>query len=262
MDGINKNDDNFDSLSSDENHDNHDVDNKLFLIAANHVQTIYNTIPRNDLLELYALYKQATIGKCNRSKPSILNLQECNKWYAWNKLGEMSSFKAKILYINKVKSLDVDWCPELTDTKIKTGWVCQSIPKTIEEPIKSDEEKTMLDFVREGNVERVKEHLQTNSVNHLTALDENGMAFIHWACDRNHVEIVRLLLTAGTPVDLKDIENQTPLHYACSCGHVECARILLEHGADPNARDKEGQSCKEVSYQDPNLQSLLSTSNT
>ncbi|CAH8601838.1 unnamed protein product [Schistosoma rodhaini] len=47
----------------------------------------------HDLLELYALYKQATVGDNNTSSPGILDLKGKAKWNAWNgKKGKL--FKA------------------------------------------------------------------------------------------------------------------------------------------------------------------------
>lgn len=42
-----------------------------------------------DLLELYALYKQATVGDCNQSKPGMFQLKEKAKHETWlQKKGE------------------------------------------------------------------------------------------------------------------------------------------------------------------------------
>ncbi|CAH8581682.1 unnamed protein product [Schistosoma guineensis] len=38
----------------------------------------------NDLLELYGLYKQATVGDNNTCAPGILDLKGKAKWNAWN----------------------------------------------------------------------------------------------------------------------------------------------------------------------------------
>lgn len=251
-----------------------DSQEETFSMAADHLQTIHQKLPSTDLLEMYALYKQATVGKCNTSKPGILNIQGRSKWDAWNALGEMSAGQAKKMYVAKLKTLDKDGFETIMmekktvngmTGKRRRGWVRPSIPKALnEEPHKTEEEKDLLDFVREGNFERVQEHLLDRDAprcfQQLTALDENGMALIHWACDRNHVEVLRLLVAAGTPVDLRDGEQQTALHYACSCGHLECARVLLEQGADASARDQEGQTCREVApHDDLKLLTLLST---
>ena len=62
------------------------------------------------------------------------------------------------------------------------------------------------------------------------------------ACDRGHIECVRLLLEKGSDTDVSNRSRQTPLFVACRSGHAECAQLLLERGADPNALDDNGRS--------------------
>jgi diazepam-binding inhibitor (GABA receptor modulator, acyl-CoA-binding protein) len=57
-------------------------------------------------LELYGLYKQATVGDCNTSKPGILDFVGKAKWDAWNQFKGMKNFKAMELYIKKSSEAD------------------------------------------------------------------------------------------------------------------------------------------------------------
>jgi diazepam-binding inhibitor (GABA receptor modulating acyl-CoA-binding protein) len=52
----------------------------------------------DEKLRFYGLYKQATVGKCNTSRPWAVQFVECAKWDAWNKLGNMSKNEAKEKY--------------------------------------------------------------------------------------------------------------------------------------------------------------------
>lgn len=62
--------------------------------------------PSNDVkLKLYALYKQATVGKCNTSKPGVFDLVNKAKWDAWNTLGDMPKEKAQDEYASLVDKL-------------------------------------------------------------------------------------------------------------------------------------------------------------
>lgn len=62
--------------------------------------------PSNDVkLKLYALYKQATVGKCNTSKPGVFDLVNKAKWDAWNTLGDMPKEKAQEEYASLVDNL-------------------------------------------------------------------------------------------------------------------------------------------------------------
>lgn len=58
-----------------------------------------------ELLKLYALYKQAMYGNNKTSKPSFFDFKSQSKWNAWNNVQGMGKNKAKIEYINYVESL-------------------------------------------------------------------------------------------------------------------------------------------------------------
>ena len=76
-----------------------------FNVAANDVKN-FKTKPTDDeLLCLYKYYKQATIGKCNTTKPWMINVVESTKWTAWNSLGNMSKEEAMKSYIKLVNEL-------------------------------------------------------------------------------------------------------------------------------------------------------------
>ncbi|RWS06287.1 enoyl-CoA delta isomerase 2: mitochondrial-like isoform X4, partial [Dinothrombium tinctorium] len=59
-------------------------------------------------LDLYALYKQATVGPCNAPKPGTFDFVGKYKWEAWNKLGSMAKDEAKQQYIATVNKLVVE----------------------------------------------------------------------------------------------------------------------------------------------------------
>ncbi|CAL1687744.1 unnamed protein product [Lasius platythorax] len=58
-----------------------------------------------DLLELYALFKQSTIGDCNTDRPGMLDFKGKAKWDAWNGKKSMGQETAKEQYIAKVEAL-------------------------------------------------------------------------------------------------------------------------------------------------------------
>lgn len=62
--------------------------------------------PKNDeLVEIYALYKQATIGNVNTADPGIWKKKEKIKWNAWKHKEGTNREKAKQDYVNKVNEL-------------------------------------------------------------------------------------------------------------------------------------------------------------
>ncbi|XP_055298108.1 acyl-CoA-binding protein-like isoform X2 [Sitodiplosis mosellana] len=59
----------------------------------------------DDLLEIYALYKQATIGNVNTASPGMFDIKGKSKWNAWNAKKDMTTEEAMQKYINKVQAL-------------------------------------------------------------------------------------------------------------------------------------------------------------
>jgi diazepam-binding inhibitor (GABA receptor modulating acyl-CoA-binding protein) len=55
-----------------------------------------------DLLVLYGLYKQSTIGTNNEPKPFIFDLTKISKWNAWHENRMISKNMAKKKYIEVV----------------------------------------------------------------------------------------------------------------------------------------------------------------
>jgi len=81
-----------------------DLDQK-FQEAAKSVNDLKTRPNDEELLSLYALYKQATVGDCNQSKPGMFQLKEKAKHEAWNSKKGMSQEQAKQEYIDTSKKL-------------------------------------------------------------------------------------------------------------------------------------------------------------
>ena len=65
-----------------------------------------NKRPSNDeLLKLYALYKQATSGDAFGKRPSLINVKERAKWDAWKVLEGKKSEEAMEAYTDVVNTL-------------------------------------------------------------------------------------------------------------------------------------------------------------
>ncbi|XP_053948902.1 acyl-CoA-binding protein [Anastrepha obliqua] len=73
--------------------------------AAENVKNLTSTPSDNDLLELYSLFKQATVGDCNTDKPGFLDFKGKAKWEAWNNRKGTSKDDAMNSYVEKVKAL-------------------------------------------------------------------------------------------------------------------------------------------------------------
>ena len=62
---------------------------------------------------------------------------------------------------------------------------------------------------------------------------------LHLATENNDIGAVQRFIEAGTNVDSRNEEQQTPLHVAASKGFEVLARVLLGYGANINSIDEE-----------------------
>ncbi|XP_078084302.1 acyl-CoA-binding protein [Mustelus asterias] len=58
-----------------------------------------------EMLVIYSLYKQATVGDVNIDRPGLLDLKGKAKWDAWNERKGISKEEATKMYITKVEEL-------------------------------------------------------------------------------------------------------------------------------------------------------------
>jgi len=73
--------------------------------AAADVKNLKASPSNDELLQLYALFKQGSVGDCNTSRPGMLDLKGKAKWDAWNGLKGKSSEDAKNEYVALVDQL-------------------------------------------------------------------------------------------------------------------------------------------------------------
>ncbi|XP_003385934.1 PREDICTED: acyl-CoA-binding domain-containing protein 1-like [Amphimedon queenslandica] len=230
----------------------------LFQRAAERMRSNTNLqLSDEQRLELYGYYKQATEGPCTSRKPGFFDFTGKAKWEAWNKLGTLSSSKAKEQYVRLVDGIDPRWRDSDKDeekshssgnrSNLAGPVVSRMAVKEGEEDKLTELQKKIIDWSTEGNVERVKECIANGESTETK--DENGMTPLHWACDRGYIDIVECLIQNGADVQAKDNDEQTPLHYATSCGHRDVALFLIKSGANVTAIDNTGQSPVDVCEQ-------------
>ncbi|CAL7940846.1 unnamed protein product [Xylocopa violacea] len=223
---------------------------KTFNKAAHHLQLLAAELSSTQLLKFYALYKQATIGPCNISKPNWYQLQARQKWEAWKSLNDMSCNDAMNNYIQELTKLNPNW---EEDTQSESGsWVAISRLINMEEEI-HDTDKTFLDWIKDGHEEKVQE-LLSKEPKLVNVTDREGLLPIHWAADRGHLKIIEQLIEKGTNVNSQDDDGQTPLHYAASCGHIDVVKYLLSIGAQ-SIKDNNGMIPKDIA--DEHLKDIL-----
>ncbi|CAK9142812.1 unnamed protein product [Ilex paraguariensis] len=72
---------------------------------AQKAKTLPDTTTNENLLIIYGLYKQATVGPVNTSRPGIFAMRDRAKWDAWKAVEGKSTEEAMSDYITKVKQM-------------------------------------------------------------------------------------------------------------------------------------------------------------
>ncbi|CAB07319.1 ACB domain-containing protein [Caenorhabditis elegans] len=109
----------------------------------------------DEKLNFYALFKQATHGKCDLPKPSFYDIQGVYKWNAWNKLDNMTMDEAKQAYVDSIvqKIREVqkeykteEWMKgdtyELLAPKFEVLGVLEGKDQAVEHPKKTENKET------------------------------------------------------------------------------------------------------------------------
>jgi ankyrin repeat protein len=87
-------------------------------------------------------------------------------------------------------------------------------------------------------------HERFESVGRNSTIDDRRVTtLLGIALWKNYLEMARMLLEAGAPVDTREHDGRTPLHIAATLGgDPEAIRLLVKHGSDVNAVDNNGRT--------------------
>lgn len=77
--------------------------------AAESIKHLEKKPSDDEMLKLYGLYKQATIGNCNTDRPSFWSPVNRSKWDSWNSYRNWTTDKAKEDYIKLVEFLTLKY---------------------------------------------------------------------------------------------------------------------------------------------------------
>uniref|UniRef100_A0A3B3ZSV4 Acyl-CoA-binding domain-containing protein 6 n=1 Tax=Periophthalmus magnuspinnatus TaxID=409849 RepID=A0A3B3ZSV4_9GOBI len=215
-----------------------------FESAADRVKDLLQTASRDQLLYLYARYKQVKVGKCNTSKPGFFDFEGQRKWQAWKQLGDMDPEQAMQEYISLVNVLDPEGTSkERRGAEKRTSFGGAAVSSLYQEETIREEDKNIFDYCRENNIERINKALSSQNVD-VNTKDEEGRALLHWACDRGHKELVSVLLEHKA--DINGQVGQTSPVDSSACEFADIVELLLNSGADPFIKDMEGSLPEEV----------------
>ncbi|KAM4840963.1 oxysterol-binding protein-related protein 1 isoform 2-T3 [Thomomys bottae] len=128
----------------------------------------------------------------------------------------------------------------------------------------TETEQQLLHHARNGNVEEVRQLLETMKKNEVIA-DINckgrsksnlGWTPLHLASYFGHKQVVHDLLKAGADVNVLNDMGDTPLHRAAFTGRKELVMLLLEYNADTTVVNGNGQTAKGASH-DKEIRNML-----
>ena len=98
----------------------------------------------------------------------------------------------------------------------------------------------LIDAVRANDAGAVRTLLDARA--DANAVQPDGTTALHWAVERDAIEIVQLLIRAGANVKATNRYGATPLWLASLNGNAATIGVLLEAGADPSAASDEGET--------------------
>ncbi|XP_075944044.1 acyl-CoA-binding domain-containing protein 6 isoform X2 [Anarhichas minor] len=218
-----------------------------FQSAADRVRDLVQTASRDQLLYLYARYKQAKVGKCNTPKPGFFDFEGQRKWQAWKQLGDMEADQAMQEYISCVNVLDPEGCTkERRGAERRTGFGA-AVSSLYQEEMIREEDKNIFDYCRENNIDHISKAIISQKAD-VNTKDEEGRALLHWACDRGHKELVSVLLQHKA-----DINSQVPEVLLLSerethNNRITLHRAQLERGDRKRTKKKERKRLKTLMW--------------
>lgn len=72
---------------------------------------------------------------------------------------------------------------------------------------------------------------------------DDGYTALHLSALNNHIEVAELLVHQGkASLDLQNVNLQTPIHLAVERQHTQIVRLLVKEGANLNVQDKDGDT--------------------
>ncbi|KAK3713431.1 hypothetical protein QZH41_012479, partial [Actinostola sp. cb2023] len=158
-------------------------------------------------------------GPCKTSKPAFWDFVGKAKWESWKLLEKMDKEAAMKNYIKKLFSVDPEWDIKYvtcTDKSVRVtviiiighqvhekqtmGFAVSTLRCGSPDEIISDANKTIFDWCKEGNVKRMD--MMLSKAEDINTKDSQGIALLHWACDRGHEHVADYLIKNKADVNI------------------------------------------------------------
>merc|ERR1712156_1121966 len=114
--------------------------------------------------------------------------------------------------------------------------------KTVSKMTAADETDTLSSFIaasRDNDLDLIEKMIESNK-SLINTADEEKRTALHWAVDREHIEMMKLLLQSGADPNCVDIDGCTVLHYAATAESETMITALIEAGASKELVDIDG----------------------
>ena len=213
------------------------------------------SLPGNDQLMLYGLYKQAKFGNAiNTPAPSKLNIVASAKYVAWTKFHSMPRDFAMLKYVEVVHHLVASTANGTRlGANVNRGGLFGMQQDDNADIIYDDDSGEEIDFFSDdddNDNEKGEPSLsfgaQPSTLNHLAEDMIDVKSNLLHAATLNNPERIKECISNGADVDERDENGQSALHLAADKGFEACVNVLLEAGADVNAADISGISVLEA----------------
>uniref|UniRef100_A0A1X7SFH1 Uncharacterized protein n=1 Tax=Amphimedon queenslandica TaxID=400682 RepID=A0A1X7SFH1_AMPQE len=105
-----------------------------------------------------------------------------------------------------------------------------------------EDNRSLIDACKSGNVDIVR-HLVIDKHCDVNAKGTNGYTPLHYACEKDHFEIVEILTNhlQYNSIEAETDYNERPLHKACESGNVDIVRhLVIDKHCDVNAKGRNG----------------------
>jgi len=108
----------------------------------------------------------------------------------------------------------------------------------------------------EGNIERIKELLDSGTNVNMIDTDINKWTALMLSADAGNINVVQLLLERGANVNMIDYSGRTALIMATISGSLDIVNLLIRNGADINIWDNNDHNALDYARQ-KNFQDII-----